>query len=143
VANDTGDLGLPAGPDLTVQTLNEVQATSPKLPPPAEVTNTVVPVFLASERRDRSGCVADEAADGMSVETEQERNKEVVRVPEGFERLLSDLVVSRCVHKQHAQKHGVASHTTSLQIVNVKSIARTKLSPFDVVEAIRFAVSIS
>jgi len=137
VADDTGDLSLAASPDFTVESLDEVQTTCPQLPPPAEITNTVVPVFLARERRDRVGCVPDEAAHGVGVKTEEERDEEVVRIPESLERLLSDFVVSRRVHEQHAEQHNVARHTAGLLVVDVKSIARSKLSPLDVVEAIR------
>lgn len=38
----------------------------------------------------------------MGVEAEEEGDEEVVRVPEGFERLLSDFGVRGGVHEEHA-----------------------------------------
>lgn len=43
VADDARDLGLPALADLPIYALNKIQPASPELPPPAEVSDTVLP----------------------------------------------------------------------------------------------------
>jgi len=48
--NHASDLGLPDSSDLTVQTLAQVKAASPELPPPAEVADAELPVRRTSER---------------------------------------------------------------------------------------------
>lgn len=53
----------------------------------------------------------------MRVEGEEERNEEVMRVPEGLVRLLSNLCMSSSEHEQHAQKHYMPSDTASLSVV--------------------------
>ena len=83
--DDAGNLGLTNGADFTVETLAEVEASSPQLPSPAEITDAVLPVLVAGKGRVALGSIADEAADGVGVETEQERDEEVVSVPEGLE----------------------------------------------------------
>lgn len=134
VADDTGDLGFAAGADLTPETFNEIETTSPQLPSPAQVTDAVGPVIVSCERREALGSVTDEAADSVGVQSEEKRDKEMVSVPEGLERLLTDTRVRSCVHEEHAQKHDVSSDTTSLRIVDLKSADRTNLSLLDVVE---------
>ena len=102
MANDAGDLSFPADTDLTPETLNQVQAARPELPPPTEVPDAMRPVLIAGEGGDRVGRVTDEAPDSMRVQAEEEGDKEVVGVPEGLETLLPDAMVSGRVHQQHA-----------------------------------------
>lgn len=73
-----------AGTDFSVNTLQEVEAASPELPPPAQVAKAVVPVIGTGEGRKRLDRVADEASGRMSVEGEKEWNKEVMGIPKGF-----------------------------------------------------------
>lgn len=75
---------------LTVDPLKQVKTASPELPAPALVAQTVVPERRAGKGRVRKLCVPNEASGGMGVEGEEERDKEVVRVPECFVGLLAD-----------------------------------------------------
>ena len=63
----------------------------------------------------------------MGVETDHEEEREVVRVPEGLEALVTDLVVRGGVHEDHDEKHEVAADATRLGVVNVESDLRTNL----------------
>lgn len=98
VANDFDDLGLAPATDFAVKTVHQVQAATNELPTPTLVSNTVCPEVVVIERREGWRCVSYEAASCVCVHAEQERNKEMVGVPEGFEGLLSDPVVSGRVH---------------------------------------------
>lgn len=134
--DNTGNLGLTDGTNLTVQPLNEVEATGPELPSPAKITNAVLPVLITGKWRNGVGCVTDEAPDGVGVQTEEKWDEQMVSVPEGLERLLSDAVMGGCVHQEHAEKHNVASGTTGLNVVNLHSGYRTNLGLLDIVEAV-------
>jgi hypothetical protein len=101
--DDTSDLGLAHGADLAVQPLDEVEAARPEFPSPAQVSNTVLPVLVTGKWRVALGRVADEAADCVGVQGEEERNEQVVDVPERLEGLLPDAVVRSRVHQKHAQ----------------------------------------
>jgi len=102
VTDDPDDLSLPSAADFAVQAVHQVQATSKKLPSPALITDAMSPeVFFVERRVSRDG-VANEAAGRMRVHAEQERNEQVVGVPESLERLLSDPVVGGGVDQQHA-----------------------------------------
>jgi len=135
VSDDTGDLGLAASTNLAVKPLNEVETTSPEFPSPAEITNAVLPILISGEWRNGISCVADKAADGVGVQAEEERDKQVMSVPEGFEALLSNLNVGSGVHEKHAEEHDVASNTTGLLVVDIKCETWTKLGSLDVEEA--------
>jgi len=135
VTDDTGDAGLAAGADLTVETLDQIDAASPELPSPPEVTDAVVPIILASEWR---VCVlgrAHKAPDGVGVQTQEEGDEQVVGVPERLERLLPDAVVGRRVHEQHAEQHDVAGNAAGLRVVNLDGSAGANLVLLDVKEA--------
>jgi hypothetical protein len=101
VANDLDNLSLTPAADLSVKTVHKIQTTAEELPSPALVTNAVGPEVVVIERRKLWGCVTDEATSGVRVHAEQERDKQMVRVPEGLERLLSDPVMGRCVDQKH------------------------------------------
>lgn len=90
MTDDLDNLGLASAANLTVEAVAEVEATTYKLPSPAFVTNAVSPEVLLVEGRERRDCVSHETAGGMGVHAEQERNEQVVGVPESLERLLSD-----------------------------------------------------
>ena len=118
--DDTGDLGVAKSTDLTVQTLDEIQATGPELPPPSEITDTYGPVRVARERRDWERGAAHEASDGVRVQAEEEGDEEVVRVPERLERLLSDAVVRGRVHEHHAQEHHMSRNAAGFRVVDLQ-----------------------
>ena len=64
--------------------------------------------------------VTHEATGGMSVETEHEKEREMVSIPERFKALLSDLVMSSSVHQHHNKQHEVPSDATRLGVVDLK-----------------------
>lgn len=134
MSDNTSDLGLPASANFTVQTLNQVETSSPELPSPSEITDTVRPVLLSLKGRECIDRVADEAADGVGIESQEERNEQVVSVPESLEGLLTDTGMSSGVHEHHAEEHHMASNTTRLSVVDLQSGNRTDLSLLDVVE---------
>lgn len=97
VANNLDDLGLASATNLTVEAIEEVKTTSHKLPSPSLVTNAVGPEVVVVEWRESWSGITDEAAGRMGVHAEQERDKQMMRVPEGLERLLANPVVRRGV----------------------------------------------
>lgn len=84
VANNFDNLSLASAADLAIQTVEEVQTASDKLPSPALVTNAVRPEVVLVERRVGRDCVSDETARCMCIHAEQERDEQVMCVPEGF-----------------------------------------------------------
>jgi len=85
VANNLDDLCLASATDLTVEAIEEVKTTSYKLPSPSLVTNAVGPEVVVVEWRESWSGITDEAAGRVCVHAEQERDKQVMRVPEGLE----------------------------------------------------------
>jgi hypothetical protein len=71
----------------------------------------------------------------VGVHAQQERNEEVVSVPEGLERLLSNPVMRSGVNQKHAEQHDVSSNATSFCVVNLKRNLRTDLDALNVEEA--------
>lgn len=98
MADNASNLGGTACADLTVETLNQVDTATKQFPSPTFVTDTVLPEDLSGERRECVGRVTDEAADSVGVHAQQERDEQVVSVPERLERLLSNSVVGSRVH---------------------------------------------
>jgi hypothetical protein len=135
VTDDLDDLGLSPAADLAVQTVAEIETTTDKLPSPAFVANAVGPEVLLVERREVGNGVAYEAAGCMCVHAEQERDKEVVSVPESLKRLLSDPMVGGGVDQEHAKQHDVAGDTTSLGVMDLESNLRSYLNALNVEEA--------
>jgi hypothetical protein len=72
----------------------------------------------------------------VCVHAEQERNEEMVGVPEGFEGLLSDPVVSGRIHQKHEQKHHVSSNSTCFGVVDLECYLGSHLRSFNVEEAV-------
>ena len=70
----------------------------------------------------------------MSVQCEEERDEEVVRVPEGLKGLLADPRMRCCVHHEHAEQHDVARDATGLGIVNLQGADGANLGPLNVEE---------
>jgi hypothetical protein len=85
VADNLDNLGLAPAANLAVQTVDKVKTTAYKLPSPALVADAVGPEVGLVERRKGRGGVTDEAARGMGVHAKQERDEEVVGVPERLE----------------------------------------------------------
>lgn len=109
------------GPDLTPNPLSEVDNARPNGEAPALVSQAVVRLVEGEDSGIRGfGGVAHEASGGMGVQTNHEEEREVVRVPEGLETLVANLVVSRGVHEDHDQKHEVPRDASSLLIVDVE-----------------------
>ena len=57
-----------------------------------------------------------------------------MRVPEQLKALMSDLCVRRSIHKNHDEKHDVASKATWLRVVDAKCGIDSQLPDFDIVE---------
>ena len=70
----------------------------------------------------------------MGVHAKKEGDEEVVGVPESLERLLSNLVMSSCVHEQHAQEHDMTGDSSRLSVVNLNGRNRANLGALDVEE---------
>lgn len=134
VSDYASNLGLTASANLTVQTFDQVETSSEELPSPSEITNAVRPVLVSLKRRVSVDGVADEAADGVGVESQEERNEQVVSIPEGLERLLADTGMSSGIHEHHAEQHDMASNATRLGVVDLQGSDRTNLSLLDIVE---------
>jgi hypothetical protein len=135
--DDTGDLGLAHGADLAIQPLAQVEGAGPQFPSPAQVTDAMRPVLVARERRVAIGRVSDETPNRVGVQGEEKGNKQVVHVPKRLERLLSDTMMRRRVHQEHAQKHYVTRDTTGLDVVDLHGGYRSNLALLNVVEAAR------
>jgi hypothetical protein len=103
MTDDTHDLRVSPATDLTVQTLAQVQTTSPELPAPSFVSDAVSPEVTMVEWREWFNSISYKAPCSMGVQAQHERDEQVMGIPERLEALLSDLCVGRCVHQQHAQ----------------------------------------
>jgi hypothetical protein len=71
----------------------------------------------------------------VGVHAKQERDEEVVSVPERLKRLLSNPVMRSGVDQKHAEQHDVPSNATSFGVVNLKRNLGTDLDALDVEEA--------
>ena len=136
MADHFDDLGGAAGADLAVDALDEVEGAGPKFPAPPLVADAVVPEGGTGEGRVWKGSVADEAAGGVSVEGKEEGDEEVVSVPEGFVRLLSDLGVGGGVHQEHAKEHDVTCDAAGLRVVDLDCGQGSYLGPLNVEKAV-------
>lgn len=134
MADNTSNLGLTAGTDLAIQTLNQVETSSEELPPPSEITNAVRPKLLPGKWRKSIGCITNEAANGVRVESQEEGDEQMMRVPKGLERLLTDTSMSSGIHEQHAEEHHVAGDTARLRVVNLQGDNGTELFHLYIVE---------
>jgi hypothetical protein len=141
MTNDSNNLGFSSGSDLTIDSLEEIETTSPELPSPSLVSNAMLPEVGLIEWRERYGGVTDETSSGVSVETEHKRNEEVVSIPKCFEGLLTNLGVGSRVHQDHTQEHDVSSNSTSIGVMNLNSSERSNLSSLDVKEAVACLVT--
>ena len=109
------------GPDLTPNPLSEVDNARPNGEAPALVSQAVVRLVEGEDSGIRGfGGVAHEASGGMGVQTNHEEEREVVRVPEGLEALVADLVMRRGVHEDHDEEHEVTTDASCLRVVNLQ-----------------------
>ena len=83
--DDLDNLCLPAGAYLTVQTLDQINATTKQLPSPALITYAMIPEIGSSKWRMVFYGVAHETVGCVGIHAEQERNEQMMRVPERFE----------------------------------------------------------
>ena len=125
------DLGQPSGttsPDFSVNSFSEINNARPHDESPTLITQTVLG-GVEGEHGDVVGVggVTNEASGSMGVETNHEEEREVVRVPEGLEALVADLVMRGGIHEDHNQEHEVAADASCLLVVNVQREARTDL----------------
>ncbi len=134
MADHLCDCGFPPCSYLPVYSLDEIKASGEQFPSPPFISDTVCPEIGSRERRIWCGGVSNEAVGGVGVHTQQERDEEMVSVPESLVGLLADLVMSSGVHQQHAEKHDVSCDATSLSVVNLNRRFRTKLSSLNVEE---------
>jgi hypothetical protein len=134
MSDNLGDCSLSCGTNFSVNTLAEVQNTDPQSESPTLITNTMIPEVLSGEWRESISSITDEASDRMGVETEHKDESQMMRIPESLKALLTDLLVSGCVHQKHAKKHDMSSDSTRLLVVNVEGLERTDLRLFDVKE---------
>lgn len=58
----------------------------------------MIPEIVSRKWRNRVCRVSYETAGGVGVNTEKERNKQMVGIPERFEGLLPDTMVRSCIH---------------------------------------------
>ena len=125
---DLGQARSTPGPNLTPNPLSKVDNARPDGETPTLVSETVVR-RIEGERRNvvRIRRVANEASGGMGVKTDHKEEREVVRVPEGLEALIADLVVGRGVHEDHNEKHEVPGDASCLRVVDVQGNLRTDL----------------
>lgn len=136
MTNHFGDDGGTTSPNLAIKSLEKVESTAHKLPPPPLIPNAMVPKVLPRERRDRIGGVADKAPRGVRVQGEHEWDEQMVRIPEGLERLLSDAPVRGGVHQHHTEKHDMTGDSTRLGEVDLNGRHRAELIFFDVEKAV-------
>ena len=115
-----GKTSSPARADDPVHTLPKVRDAGPDRPAPALVAEAELGI-VERERAHVLGVdrVTDEAAGCVRVEGDEPEEGEVVRVPEGLEALVADLVVRRRVHEHHDEQHEVAGDAARLPIVHI------------------------
>jgi hypothetical protein len=135
MTDDLDNLSLAPDTNLAIQALKKVETSTKELPPPTFVADTVGPEDLASKWREWLGSVTDETSRCMSIHAEQERNEEMMSVPERLKRLLPDPMVCSGVHHEHAEQHDVPSDAASLRVVNLDSCFGASLECLNVEEA--------
>lgn len=85
--------------DLAVDTLAEIKGAAPELPPPALVAYAMVPKGLTGKGGVGQRGGADKAAGCVRVKTEEERNEEMVSIPESLIGLLPYLCMGGGEHQ--------------------------------------------
>lgn len=91
-------------PDLPPNALSEINDTRPNGETPTLITEAELCVIEGKRIDVRCICaIPDEATIGMGPESNEEEERQMMRVPERFETLLADLVMSGGVHENHAE----------------------------------------
>ena len=85
VTDDFDNVGSTASTDLTVNTFECVNDTTPYVPTPCLITNAVVPERSASKWRIWQWRITNEAASCVGVQSQEERNEHMVSIPESLE----------------------------------------------------------
>ena len=89
-------------PNLTPNPLSKVDNARPNGEAPALVSQAVVRLVEGEDSGIRGfRGVAHEASGGMGIQTNHEEEREVVRIPEGLETLVANLVVGSGIHEEH------------------------------------------
>ena len=96
----------------------------------------MIPEGRAGERRVRKLGVPDEASGGMGVESEKERDKQMVSIPECFVGLLADSYVRGSEHHKHAEEHDMTRYAPDLGVVYLHCCLRSYLVSFNIEEAV-------
>jgi hypothetical protein len=63
----------------------------------------MIPEFLASEWGERFCGVTHEASGSMGIESQEEGNEKMMRIPEGFVGLLADTMMRSGIHQEHTK----------------------------------------
>lgn len=79
----------------------------------------MTPKVLSCEWRVGLDAVSDKTTSRVSVHGQQEWDEKMVRVPERFVALLSNLRMRGGEHEQHAEQHDMACDTTGLHVMNL------------------------
>ena len=94
----------------------------------------MVPECFTGKRRKWLYSISHEAIGGVGVQSEHERDEQVMCIPERLEGLLAYPMMCRGVHKKHTHQHNMAGDASSLRIVDLYSGFRPDLVPLDVEE---------
>jgi len=78
------NFGPPTCSYLSIDSLNQIQATADKFPSPAFITETVLPEVVAGKWRKWLRSISDETPSGVSIHGKQKYHKQMVRIPERF-----------------------------------------------------------
>ena len=70
----------------------------------------------------------------MRVQSQEEDNGEMMRVPERLKRLLTDTMMGGGVHQKHAEQHDVSGDTANLSVVDLDGSHGTNLSDLHIVK---------
>lgn len=111
----------------TKHTLKEIKDTSPDCEPPCLVSKAVTWLYIQ--------CVTDKASSSVRVQAQEEKECEVMRVPESFKALVANLVMGSRVHEQHKQQHGMTCDSSSFGVMDLPSFEITsQVCLFDIEE---------
>jgi hypothetical protein len=69
MAHNPDDFSVSSGSDLSIKSFNQVKSTTKQLPPPAFISDTVIPEDFSGKWRVRISRVTDEASGGVGIET--------------------------------------------------------------------------
>lgn len=95
----------------------------------------MIPEGLASKWRVGQLAISYEALGSVRVQSEEEWDEEVVCVPKGFVRLLSDFDMGGGEHHEHAEQHDVPCDATRLRVMYLDCAFVSYLVPFHVKKA--------